>query len=179
MRIFAVVLVLSVLWPDCGSAAPKAPKASSTGSAEVTKRGMQQLHDMAPKLLAANPKPTRSGQNVRTLRAALQSLRKELVQADSDPSVAKLRSLRQQHDVARRAFAVLKEDLRSNGADEAAADLEAMFQPIWADIDGALTSSVRRPARLEAARARIDAALAKRSDPHGAGVTLLPLDSQR
>jgi hypothetical protein len=165
-----IVLLAGLL----SSSSAVATDSVASGSSSVERSKARRLHDLSGKIL---PKleQARRREDLRALRAALETLAAQLDTTQSDPSAVQLHALRKHLRGAQSAFALVRGRLPSAGGAELATDLEEKFQLLWDDVDGALASSSRRRERLAAARARVEAAIARRSDRHGSGVTVLPL----
>lgn len=173
----ALTLGMCVLGLAAGASPPETPAASGGHPAREAHPRAAELQEFSAKLFPQRTKPSRTAEDVRALRAELRSLAAALQSVERDSSPPQLQALRERDRAARAAFQALRAELDRTGRGALRADLDGKFQPLWEDVRQALERPDQREVRLAAALARIDAALARRSEGRGLGRTTLHLGS--
>lgn len=166
VSLLSLISVSSVFAQHAGDRAPVHPRS-------------HELHAISDKILPARPGRARPPQDLIDLRAALSALALAVSSAQSDATTAHLSGLRSQHATAEAALRKLLRGYRTSGALEIANELDALFAPLWTDLEGAQASVTGRSHHLDSATARIRDALANGNRSHGTGVTTLKLGAER
>jgi hypothetical protein len=169
-------LLASSTWASLGQASSEA--VNGTGS-KASRSDAQPLHALAAEVLLPGPGRARPREDLRRLRSELASLALEIRAAEQDPSEANLEALGRRRRATEDAFLALRDRIRAAGGRDLVAHLEALFAPLWRDVDDALGSAGSRAERLASASARVEAALAQRSRPHGLSFTVHPFVLER
>jgi hypothetical protein len=170
------LLLASSTWGSAGRSSE--PNATDARSPAIRSPG-RALHDLAAEVLLPRDRRAPPHEDLRRLRSELASLATEIGATQRDPSPARLQALGPRRRAAEDAFRALRDRIRGAGAGDLATDLEALFAPLWSDVDEALGSAGSRAGRLASARARVEAALAQRSREHGSSFTALSFDVER
>ena len=138
----------------------------------------KELQELANRLLPAQPRRMRADGVLIDVREALGALASAVSLVHAHRTEARLTALSSRRDSAEGALQRLVHRYRVRGNPAIADQLEAMFAPLWADLDRA-EAEPGDLRHLESAAGRIRAALANGDRSHGTTVKSLKLGSER